>query len=383
MSEPRDVVFTFTTASWADARRRGMCFPPDRLAETLLVHPRVRKLLVANPFRSLPGVLARRISGAVEDEAFPSNGRARLYTPTSLRRADPGDIGAVERRYRHYDELVRRAAQQAGLERPAVITSHGLVAGFAPFEWAGDVTFYADDDFSAHPTYARQKEAYREAYRRVSASGRRVCAVSDSLIELIEPSGPTAVVPNGIDPAEWETVSGPPPWMAELPGPRLVYVGTLDDRVDWPLVREIAERFPGGSVVLVGFVPDEEALEPVRDVPNVHRHRAVPRDEIRQVVGGADVCLLPHRRTALTESMSPLKLYEYLAAGRPVAASDLPPVRGIDDSRVLGVPDGGDFPETVARALELGPAAEDERLEFLRRHAWRARHERILDLALS
>src|SRR5947199_9757811 len=120
MSEPRDVVYTFTSASWADAQRRGMCFPPDRLAETLLVHPRVRRLLVANPFRSLPGVLARRVRGEPEDEGFPSNGRARLYTPKSLRRKDPGELPAVERRYRHYDQLVRRAAERAGLDRPAV-----------------------------------------------------------------------------------------------------------------------------------------------------------------------------------------------------------------------------------------------------------------------
>ena len=360
-----------------------MCFPPDRLAETLLVHPRVRRLLVANPFRSVPGGLARRMTGAVEDEGFPSNGRARLYTPKSLRRADPADLSRVERRYRHYDQLVRRAAEKAGLERPAVITSHGLVAGFAPFEWAGDVTFYADDDFSAHPKYARQKGAYQEAYRLVGRSGRRVCAVSQSLIELIDPTGPSAVVPNGVDPSEWEILAGPPDWMAGLPSPRLVYVGsTLDQRIDWAVVRGVAERFDRGSVVLVGFLP-EAAREEISDTPNVHWHEPVPRDEIKGVLAGADVCLLPHRRNALTESMSPLKLYEYLAAGRPVAATDLAPLRGVDDGRIVSVPDGGDFPEAVARALELGPASEAQRREFLREHAWRARHERILDVALS
>jgi teichuronic acid biosynthesis glycosyltransferase TuaH len=382
MSEPRDVVFTFTTASWADARRRGMCFPPDRFAETLLVHPRVRRLLVANPFRSLPGLLARRVSGGVEDEGFPSNGRARLYTPPSLRRGEPSSVAGVARRYRHYDELLRRAAAKAGLERPVVITSHGLVAGFAPFEWAGGVTFYADDDFSAHPEHAEQRGAYLEAYSRVGASGRRVCAVSQSLIELIEPTGASAVVPNGIDPSEWESIAPPPDWMAGLPRPHIAYVGTLDDRVDWRQVRRIAERFNTGTVVLVGYAPDLSVLEPIRDVPNVHLKRTVPRREINAVLGGADVCLVPHRRTPLTESMSPLKLYEYLAAGRPVAATDLAPMRGIDD-RVVTVPEGDDFAAAVERALELGPAPEAQRREFLREHAWRSRHERILDIALA
>ncbi len=359
-----------------------MCFPPDRFAETLLVHPRVRRLLVANPFRSVSGLLARRLGGGAEDEGFPSNGRARLYTPPSLRRGEASSVAAVERRYRHYDDLLKRAAAKAGLERPAVITSHGLVAGFAPFEWASGVTFYADDDFSAHPKHADQRDAYLEAYSRVGSSGRRVCAVSQTLIELIEPSGPSAVVPNGIDPSEWESTGPPPAWMAGLPRPHIAYVGTLDDRVDWASLREIAERFSRGTVVLVGYAPDLSVLEPVLELPNVHLKRTVPREEITAVLRGADVCLVPHRRTPLTESMSPLKLYEYLAAGRPVAATDLPPMRGIDD-RVVTVPEGGDFPAAVARALELGPAPEDERRDFLRKHAWRSRHERILEVALA
>jgi teichuronic acid biosynthesis glycosyltransferase TuaH len=99
-------------------------------------------------------------------------------------------------------------------------------------------------------------------------------------------------------------------------------------------------------------------------------------------MAAADVCLLPHRRTPLTESMSPLKLYEYLASGRPVVASDLPPARGID-SRVMLVAPGGDFPGAVREALRSGPASESERRRFVERNSWARRHERILDIALA
>jgi hypothetical protein len=44
--------------------------------------------------------------------------------------------------------------------------------------------------------------------------------------------------------------------------------------------------------------------------------------------------------TALTEAMSPLNPYEYLAGGRPVAAVDLPPIAGVD-GRVALAPVGG------------------------------------------
>ena len=78
--------------------------------------------------------------------------------------------------------------------------------------------------------------------------------------------------------------------------------------------------------------------------------------------------------------MSPLKVYEYLAAGAPVIATDLPPVRGIDD-RVLLVSTVDDFADVVPAALALGRAAEAERTAFIAGNSWAARHERIFALA--
>jgi hypothetical protein len=80
--------------------------------------------------------------------------------------------------------------------------------------------------------------------------------------------------------------------------------------------------------------------------------------------------------------MSPLKIYEYLAGGRPVVASDLPPMRDIDN-RVCLVREGEDFLAGVKHALEVGPASEAQRMEFVRRNAWSKRHDSLLDLALS
>ena len=93
------------------------------------------------------------------------------------------------------------------------------------------------------------------------------------------------------------------------------------------------------------------------------------------MIGGADVCLIPHARNELTAAMSPLKLFEYLAGGRPVAAVDLPPIAAVR-GRVVLVGEGEDFVPAVGSALELGPAPEDERLAFVREHAWSGRFER-------
>jgi hypothetical protein len=99
-------------------------------------------------------------------------------------------------------------------------------------------------------------------------------------------------------------------------------------------------------------------------------------------VRNSDVCLVAHARTALTEAMSPLKIYEYLAGGSPVLSIDLAPVRGIHP-RVLLTDTTAQFADRIDEALELGPEGDDARLAFVAANSWRSRHEAILDVALG
>ena len=81
--------------------------------------------------------------------------------------------------------------------------------------------------------------------------------------------------------------------------------------------------------------------------------------------------------------MSPLKLYEYLAAGLPVASVDLPPIRAVGSERVVLCRKGGDFADAVAEALALGREDEEARREFIAANSWAKRHDELLDFALS
>jgi glycosyltransferase involved in cell wall biosynthesis len=259
-----------------------------------------------------------------------------------------------------------------------VISFHPLAAGFAPATWARSVTYYARDDWAALPAYRPWWSVCRESYDRIRSQGRGVVAVSQVLLERLAPTGPSAVLANGIDADEWADPGPPPPWFAELPGPRFVYVGTLDDRLDLGAIEALAAGYPGGSIVLMGPMPAGSPLESWRR-PNVHIVTSRGRPEVVSVVHAADACLLTHRTTSLTEAMSPLKLYEYLAGGRPVVATDLGPVRGVDRRVVLV--DGDDVVGAAERALALGPASESERAAFVVANSWAERHRQVMELA--
>jgi teichuronic acid biosynthesis glycosyltransferase TuaH len=373
----RDVVFAFAYATWKTACDRGMCFSEDRLVETLLGHPRVRRLLVVETPRSLPIKLVK--DRLRPPPPFPAVPGAALHGPTRLRRSDPRGIGALQRTYGAWDRSVRRAAQRHGLERPALITTHPLVPGFAGARWADSLTYYAYDDLAASPPLRRWWPAYEEAYRRTRERGHRVVAVSQAIVDRIDPRGPHLVVPNGVDPQEWSSPREAPVWFTALPGPRLLYVGSLDSRVDVDQLARAARRMPAASIVMVGPLLDPEHFSALRAEPNVHVHGSVAREQVVGLIGAADACLIPHVRNALTEAMSPLKLYEYLAGGAPVAALDLTPIRDISPRVVIAE----ELVDAIARALVLGRADDGERGRFAQANSWRSRQERIIELALA
>ena len=152
--------------------------------------------------------------------------------------------------------------------------------------------------------------------------------------------------------------------LAHLPGTRALVVGGLQAEPDLARVRQLADQVAPGRVTFTGQV----------DPPRV---AALLRD--------ADVLVLPNTPTRISAAYtSPLKLFEYMASGRPIVASDLPSLREIlrpDDNAVLVEP--GD-PAALARGVSrvLGDEAWAARLaaraqQDLGEYTWDRRAERL------
>ena len=141
------------------------------------------------------------------------------------------------------------------------------------------------------------------------------------------------------------------------PRPRAVYVGTLDRRLDVDGIAALAARAQTCTSCSSVRCRTRSTSRPPR-LSNVHVHPSVGRAELIATLRNADLCLVAHRRTPLTEAMSPLKLYEYLAAGMPVLSIDLPPVRDISD-RVLLADAVADFVDVIDGAI-AGPGGRGD-----------------------
>ena len=163
-----------------------------------------------------------------------------------------------------------------------------------------------------------------------------------------------SLVPNAVDVNAYQTAGSRP---ADLPtGPVALYVGTVHpDRIDLELCARTARHLAGrASMVLVGPAPldptDRRKLEGAGVVLLGPR----PAATVPAYLINADVLLVPHRVSEFTDSLDPIKLYEYRAADRPVVSTHVAGFRDAGDPRViLAEPQG--FPAQVAMALASPP----------------------------
>ena len=187
------------------------------------------------------------------------------------------------------------------------------------------------------------------------------------------------VVENGVDVVAF---SSPRPRPGDLPdaAPIVGYHGAISYWFDVELVTETARRRPEWTFVLVGPLVepyDHEALERLSRLPNVHLLGERPSDEIPAYVRCFDVGLVPFRLDRMTEAVSPLKMYEYLAAGVPVVATPLPAARATPGVRAAS---GPAFVDAVDEALAVGrrPEFAAEAAEVAARADWSRRIEPVL-----
>jgi glycosyltransferase involved in cell wall biosynthesis len=168
-----------------------------------------------------------------------------------------------------------------------------------------------------------------------------------------------------------------PPELRVLPRPVIGYVGEVADWLDTSLLGALAARHPGWSIVLVG--PSTAAARQGLTAPNIHVLGRRPYAELPRYLAGFDCCLIPFRASPLTAAVSPIKLYEYLAAGKPVVSTPLPSVMPFAGDILIAA--GPRFVEAVEEALAgtRDAGAAEARCRRARAHTWDHRVARVLE----
>ena len=245
-------------------------------------------------------------------------------------------------------------------------------------------------------------------FRRFLLGGgaRRVVITTEALLDwvrefydgLLDPPS-TVVAPNGVDLERYRNLPDPEQarQLLDLPDQLTAgYTGHLYRGRGLDLMLELASSYPEVNFLWVGG--EQEAVDRWRarieklELENVQLLGFLPNEELPMVQASCDVLLMPYEQQIQVSSggdtaayASPMKVFEYLAAGRAIIASDLPVIREIlNDSNSMLLPaDDAAAWIGALRTLMFDPGQRGwlaaHAKEDASQYSWKARAERALE----
>jgi teichuronic acid biosynthesis glycosyltransferase TuaH len=166
-------------------------------------------------------------------------------------------------------------------------------------------------------------------------------------------------------------------------GPVIGFTGNLDSlRVDYPLIKKAALAHPDKTFLMVGPINNTECASlGLLDMPNVIFTGSKKLDELPQYLQYMDVALIPFAYNQLTKSIYPLKINEYLTAGKPVLATSFS-----EDIKTFGnvitlATDHDDFVSKIDIALaDSSQERAEARIAVAQTNSWEARIAQLWEI---
>ena len=302
--------------------------------------------------------------------------RVARLTPEGLPGLSRARVATVNSRL--IARQVAAALRRLG-RRPAAVIEANLLSPVLGLADLGRRVYWAQDDFVAMaPLVGVDPRIFHANHERLTRDASVIVAANPLVAGSITAATGRAVelIPFGCDVTHFSTCAPARP--AEPGTGTAVLMGTLNDRLDLGLLHAVAEA--GVRLLVIG--PRSPRYDPpgfagLLAHPHVTWLGERPFAELPRHVAGAGVGLVPYTHSAFNEASFPLKTLEYLAAGLPVVATDLPAIRWLAAPDVRVADSAGSFASAVRDALDVSPAQAEAIRHRARAtaqgHTWAAR----------
>ncbi len=276
-------------------------------------------------------------------------------------------------------QLLRQPLRALGFTNPILWSQFFNVASLFRHFPARLRIFECSDHDAAMARDARHRQLVLAQEEATCRAADLVFAVTEELAQPLRKFNPQTHEVNcaadleffgrALDPAT--TV---PAQIASLPRPVVGYLGGLDPwKIDVELVVRLARAHPEWSIALVGYVWFGFDPAQFATCPNIHVLGPQEYEAFPAFLKGMDACIMPFPLNDITRNGDALKLYEYLAGGRPVVTTSVPAARRLAGAvRIAATHE--EFITAVEAALAEPPEAQAERLAAVRPHSWDARN---------
>ncbi len=288
---------------------------------------------------------------------------------------------------------IRRVMKKLNIQNPILWFydpfSHGLVGKFG--ERLSCYHHY--DEIAEFAPNAKIKSLIQEIDNRMTAAVDVVFASSNYQTERLRTvNSNTYFLPNAVDFSLFNrALSGELPIPSDINSirrPIMGFAGWIGYHIDIPLLQLLAESFSECSLVMIGpdQLPDGVDKQRLQSMTNVHFLGQKKMTDLPSYLQVFDVALMPWLLTSHMRFAYPLKLHEYLSAGRAAVATALPELRPF--SSVIRIAETHlEFVDCVKAALDdRSLESIESRLSVARNNTWDQRVleiYRVLDQHLS
>jgi glycosyltransferase involved in cell wall biosynthesis len=225
---------------------------------------------------------------------------------------------------------------------------------------------------------AAQGSAMHAAETAIARASDGLIGTSKAVLDDLRaaaPGKPAILVENGAETDHFMLPSAEPAELTAIPRPILIYVGALDERFDYQGISILARECPEFSIVLIGPKPSKVRFS---TGSNIHLLGPRPYSQLAGYLQHADLGLLPLNDHPANAGRSPMKLYEYAAAGLRVVARRTAEIERRNDPFVICYDRRSEFADACRRALDLRiprKVITDRALE----QSWSIKSCRVLD----
>jgi glycosyltransferase involved in cell wall biosynthesis len=278
--------------------------------------------------------------------------------------------------------IVTRAVGKLGLRDPLlwsfVPQAEVLIDHLQPSK----ILYYIDDDHAAKAGI--DADSFLAAEARFARRADAILASAPELVTRMRAFNDNVhYAPNVADTQLFASALQGGPLDAALdglPGPRIVFVGAiLAAKIDIDLVVELARMRPSWTFAFVGPIGPGDPhtnVDALKRLPNVHLLGHRPYEQLPAVLRSADAAIVPYLLDGEMRSVFPMKIYEYLAAGRPVISTPLDTLKDVPE--VIKAANAEDFAARLEEAIDRDTsAARAARSQAAQAHSWESRLAQI------
>ena len=239
--------------------------------------------------------------------------------------------------------------------------------------WGWKVIYDCMDEWENMPLLKPEVIA---AERRLVRQADLVVVTAQKLMDKWKDSSKNIILArNGVDYDFYRRNLIPNSLLAGVKHPLVGYFGAVAEWMDFELVAYAAIQRPEYTFVLVGAVSADVSL--IHDLPNVILLGQQPYEDMPRYLFHFDVCTIPFLKNPVTEATDPVKLYEYLSAGKPVVSVRLHEVEAFEQYVYLADSKEAFVEKLDAALKENDPTVWDDRIRFAQSHTWQNRYEKI------